>query len=53
MDDGAKVGSGMKFCTNAFLPEDIQLLSDALRTRYGLTTTVQSAGAKDQYNLYV
>lgn len=53
MDDGARVGSGFKFCTNGFLLEDVQILLDGLRNRYGLTSTIQSAGAKDQYYLYI
>ena len=27
MDDGAKVGKGLKFCTNGFLKEDIEILA--------------------------
>jgi len=48
MDDGTKVGKGFKFCTNAFLKEDIQLLSDALKNRYNITSSIQSAGIENQ-----
>ncbi len=53
MDDGTKVGKGFKFCTNAFLKEDIQLLSDALKNRYNITSSIQSAGIENQWQLYI
>jgi len=53
MDEGVRVGSGLKFCTNAFLTEDIEILAIALKRRYNITTTIQCAGAQDQYNLYI
>jgi len=53
MDDGTKVGSGLKLCTNAFLSEDIKILSEALRDRYGFMSTIQSAGVENQYILYI
>jgi len=48
MDDGAKVGKGFKFCTNCFLKEDIQILSDALKNRYHILSTIHSAGVENQ-----
>lgn len=57
MDDGAKVSSGLKFCTNSFTYEDCLKLSNILFKLYGLKTSVHSAGApkhvETQYNLYV
>lgn len=53
MDDGAKVGKGFKFCTNGFLKEDIEILSAALSNKYGLNTTIHSAGVPNQWFLYV
>jgi len=48
MDDGGKVGKGLKFCTNAFLKEDLELLSKVLKSKYNLVTTIHSAGAPNQ-----
>lgn len=53
MDDGAKVGKGFKFSTNSFLKEDIEILSKALLNKYGIITTIQSAGVPDQWVLYI
>jgi hypothetical protein len=48
MDDGTKVGKGLKFCTNGFLKEDIELLSTVLKSKYNLVTTIHSAGTPHQ-----
>ena len=53
MDDGAKVGKGLKFCTNSFSYNDCLFLSQILWNRYGLKCTVQSAGVLNQYHLYI
>ncbi len=53
MDDGTRVGNTLKFCTNEFLKEDILILSNSLKSRYDLNTTIQSAGVENQWVLYV
>lgn len=57
MDDGAKVGSTLKFCTNSFSYNDCLKLSSVLFNFYGLKTSIHSLGAPEdvtaQYNIYV
>jgi LAGLIDADG DNA endonuclease family len=51
MDDGAKVGQGLKFCTNSFSYNDCLLLKKALNSN--IKASIQSAGKKDQYIIYI
>lgn len=53
MDDGGRVGKGLKFSTNCFSYEDCLLLSNVLFDKYNLRTSVQSAGIENQYIIYV
>lgn len=53
IDDGSKVGKGLKFCTNSFSYNDCILLSSTLHNLYDIKTSVQSAGAENQYHVYV
>ena len=53
MDDGAKVGKGLKFCTNSFSYKDCLFLSQILFDKYGLKSSVHNAGALNQYNVYI
>lgn len=53
MDDGAKVSKGLKFCTNSFSYSDCLLLVDVLYLNFKLKSSVQSAGATNQYNVYI
>ena len=53
MDDGAKVGQGLKFCTNSFSYNDCLLLIKALNSNFNIKASIQSAGQKDQYIIYV
>lgn len=53
MDDGARVGNGLKLCTNSFTFEDCTRLCAVLGTLYGIRATVQSAGAPGQYHVYI
>lgn len=43
----------MKWSTNSFTYEDCLLLSKVLSDKYGLKTSVHSAGAPNQYVIYV
>jgi ubiquinol-cytochrome c reductase cytochrome b subunit len=53
MDDGAKVSKGLKLCTNSFTYSECLLLIKALHNNFNLKASVQSAGSKDQYILYI
>lgn len=57
MDDGAKVSSGLKFCTNSFTYEDCLKLSCILSSKFNLKSSIISAGApltvNKQYNIYI
>lgn len=66
MDEGAKVSSGLKLCTNNFSVNENLILCTILTKKFGLKTTMISAGAKktsisingnieltDQYNIYI
>ena len=53
MDDGAKVGKNFKLCTNSFSYNDCLLLIKALNNNFNLKASIQSAGKKDQYWIYI
>jgi len=53
IDDGSRVGNGIKWCTNCFSFEDCIKLSNSLYNIYGLKTSVQSSGKHNQYHIYV
>jgi ubiquinol-cytochrome c reductase cytochrome b subunit len=55
MDDGSKVGKGLKLCTNSFSYEECLLLKNVLDHNFSLKVTVHSAGFlnKDQYVIYI
>lgn len=52
-DDGTKVSKGLKFCTNSFTYSDCVLLVKVLNDNFGLKSSIQSAGAPNQYNIYI
>jgi ubiquinol-cytochrome c reductase cytochrome b subunit len=53
MDDGAKVGKGLKFCTNSFSYNECLIIIKALNDNFNIKSSVQSAGTKDQYIIYI
>jgi len=53
MDDGAKIGKGIKFCTNYFSYNDCLILIKALNNNFNIKASIQSAGTKDQYLIYI
>jgi hypothetical protein len=53
MDDGAKVGKGLKFSSNSFTYEECLRLVNALDNNFNLKASVQSAGAENQYIIYI
>jgi len=53
MDDGSKVGKGVKLSTNNFTKEECIILVSILEKNFNLKATVQSAGSKEQYIIYI
>lgn len=53
MDDGGRVGYGLKLATNSFTFADTTRLVQILHNLYGIKATVQSAGVSNQYVIYV
>lgn len=53
MDNGSKVGKGLKFTMNSFTYNDCLILVKALKENFNLKASVQLAGAKDQYVIYI
>jgi len=53
MVDGAKVGKSLKLRTNSFSYNDCLLLIKALNNNFNLKASIQSAGNKDQYLIYI
>ena len=53
MDDGTKVSKGLKLNTNTFTYSECVLLVKVLYENFNLKSSVQSAGAKDQYVIYI
>jgi ubiquinol-cytochrome c reductase cytochrome b subunit len=53
MDDGSKCNNALKLSTNAFLFEDIKILSEALLSRYDIKSAIHKSGVENQWVLYV
>lgn len=53
MDDGSKRGNDFKFCTHSFIYNDCLKLVVVLNDNFNIKASVQSAGSKDQYVIYV
>lgn len=53
MDDGTKVSKGLKLCTNSFNYNECLLLVNVLNDNFNIKSSIQSAGVKDQYNIYI
>jgi ubiquinol-cytochrome c reductase cytochrome b subunit len=53
MNKGAKVGNGLKFSTNSFSYNDCLLLIKALYNNFNIKASIQSAGNKNQYVIYI
>ena len=53
MDDGAKVGNSLKFVTNSFSYLDCFLIVKALNNNFNIKASIQLAGPKDQYMIYI
>lgn len=53
MDDGGKVGQGLKLSTNSFSYSDCNLLVEVLYKKFNVKASVQSTGVYNQYNIYI
>ena len=53
MDDGAKVGKGLKFSTNSFTYNECLILIKALNDNFKIKASIQSAGSNNQYIIYI
>jgi len=55
MDDGGKVGSGLKLATNSFSYSDCMLLTKVLYDNFNIKATIQiePAGKPNQYHIYI
>ena len=53
MDDGSKVNSGLKLCTNSFTYSECILLVKVLFDNFNIKSTIQSTGVSEQYIIYI
>ncbi len=52
MDDGRKVGEGLKIATNNFTSEEVDILVSIITRKFNLKCVKQSSGSKNQYIIY-
>jgi ubiquinol-cytochrome c reductase cytochrome b subunit len=53
MDDGGKIGKGLKLATNNFTLNEVKQLIAILDVKYNIKSTIHKTGAIDQYNIYI
>lgn len=53
MDDGFRVGAGIKISTNCFTKEDIVLLVDVLFRKWSIRASIHKCGRQDQWIIYI
>jgi ubiquinol-cytochrome c reductase cytochrome b subunit len=53
MDDGGKLGSGLKLSTNAFSYENCMLLTKVLFEKFNIKSSIQSTGIENQFHIYI
>jgi ubiquinol-cytochrome c reductase cytochrome b subunit len=53
MDDGSKLGKGVKLSTNSFSYSECQFLVKILYDNFKLKANVQSAGKDNQFVIYI
>lgn len=53
MDDGSKLGQGVKIATNFFSKEEVELLSLIIKKKFNIETSVHIAGKGKGFTLYI
>jgi ubiquinol-cytochrome c reductase cytochrome b subunit len=53
MDDGTKMGKGLKLSTNCFTYNECLILIKVLNENFNLKASIQSAGSNNQYIIYI
>lgn len=53
MDDGIRVGAGIKLVTNGFIKEDVILLVNVLFLKWAIKASIHKSGKKDQWVIYI
>ena len=52
-DDGCWTNYGIRIATNSFQLKEVELLSEVLKSKFNLETTVQKLSGKNLYSLYI
>ena len=53
MNDGGKIGKGLKLATNNFTLNEVKQLIAILDIKYNIKSTIDKTGTIDQYNIYI
>lgn len=53
MDDGGKIGKGLKLATNNFTLNEVKQLISILDFKYNIKSNIHKTGAIDKYNIYI
>lgn len=53
MDDGIRVGAGIKIVTNSFFKEDVILLIVILYLKWGIISSIHKSGEQNQWVIYI
>jgi len=53
MDDGGWANNGIRIATNSFQLKEIELLSEVLKSKYNLKTTIQKLSDKNLPSIYI
>uniref|UniRef100_UPI002A822E7C LAGLIDADG endonuclease n=1 Tax=Saccharomycopsis fibuligera TaxID=4944 RepID=UPI002A822E7C len=53
MDDGGKMGSGLKLATNNFTLKEVEYLILLTKNMYNIDSTMHKTGSDNQYNVYM
>lgn len=53
IDEGTRVGRGIKLCMNSFRYQDCTRLTQVIYDLYNFKSSVQSAGTPGQYHIYI
>ena len=53
MDDGGWTNYGVRIATNSFTLQEVELLNNAIKSKYNLETTIQNIWIQNQFSIYV